>query len=83
MDELNDFIHVYEKAIEPNICEFLISLFDQVKDKYEEIDNDGKQKFTQFNLTENCKLNEEVNNVHNYLIHKTFEYKYRYIFFLN
>jgi hypothetical protein len=78
MDELNDFIHIYENAIEPNVCEFLINLFEQVPDKYEEIDNDGKQKFTQFNLTENCKLNDEVNNVHNYLIHKTFEYKNKY-----
>lgn len=78
MVELNDFIHIYENAIEPNVCEFLINLFEQVPDKYEQIDNDGQQKFTQFNLTENCKLNDEVDNVHNYLIHKTFEYKSKY-----
>ena len=78
MDELNDFIHIYENAIEPNVCEFLVNLFEQVSDKYENIDNNGEQKFTQFNLTENCKLTDEINNVHNYLIHKTFEYKDKY-----
>lgn len=78
MVELNDFIHIYENTIEPNICEFLINLYEQVSDKYERIENDEKQVFTQFNLTENCKLTEEVNTVHNYLIHKTFEYKNKY-----
>ena len=48
MDELQDFIHIYENALEPDICNFLIGLFDQVLDKHERLDNDGKPNFTQF-----------------------------------
>ena len=56
MDELNDFIHIYENALESNICDFLISLFDQVSDKHERYDNGGTPNFTQFNLTQNYKF---------------------------
>jgi hypothetical protein len=78
MGELSDLIHVYENALEEDVCDFLISLFDQVPDKYERIDGEGKQNFTQFNLTENSKLGDDVDSVHNYLIRKTFEYRNKY-----
>ena len=81
--ELNDFIKVYDDALEPNICNFLIDLFEQNVDKQERIKNDKKPNFTQFNLTENCKINEEVNAVHNYLISKVFEYKKQYYEFVD
>ena len=32
MVELNDFIHVYDSALEPDICEFLVSLFEQTSE---------------------------------------------------
>lgn len=83
MDELNDFIQVYENALEKNICDFLISLFDQVSDKHEKYDNNGKPNFTQFNLTENRELTEEVNKVHNHIIQNIFQYKDKYYEYVN
>lgn len=78
MDELNDFIQVYENTLEPDICDFLISLFDQALDKHERYDNEGKPNFTQFNLTENREISQEVNQVHNHIIKKIFEYRNKY-----
>jgi hypothetical protein len=83
MDELQDFIHIYENALEPDICNFLISLFDQVPDKQERHDNDGKPNFTQFNFTENRELTPEVNQVHNHIIKNIFEYRDKYYEFVD
>lgn len=78
MDELNDFIHIYENALEPDVCDFLVSLFNQVSDKHERHDNEGKPNFTQFNLTQHRELSSEVNQVHNHIIKKIFEYRDKY-----
>lgn len=78
MDELNDFIQIYEDVLEPDICDFLVNLFEQNQDKQEKIVNDRKPNFTQFNLTQNRELNEQVNQVQNHLIQKTFEYRNKY-----
>ena len=83
MDELNDFIHTYENSLELDICDFLISLFEQVPDKQERYENEGKPNFTQFNLTENRELTPEVNQVHNHIIKKIFEYRDRYYEFID
>lgn len=83
MDELNDFIHIYENALESNICDFLISLFDQVPDKQERHDNDGKPNFTQFNFTENRDLTSEVEQVHNHVIKNVFTYRDKYYEFVD
>lgn len=83
MDELNDLIHIYENCLEPNICDFLISLFDQVADKHERFNNEGKPNFTQFNLTENKEITSEVNQVHNHIIRKIFEYRNKYYEFVD
>ena len=83
MDELNDFIHIYENALESNICDFLISLFDQVPDKQERHDNDGKPNFTQFNFTENRDLTPEVEQVHNHVIKNVFTYRDKYYEFVD
>ena len=83
MDELKDFIQIYDDALEPNICDFLISMFEQVTDKQEKIINDRKPNFTQFNLTQNRELTEEVNQVQNHLIQKTFEYRNKYYEFVD
>jgi hypothetical protein len=83
MDELNDFIHIYENALESNICDFLISLFDQEPDKHERHDNDGKPNFTQFNFTENRDLTSEVEQVHNHVIKNVFTYRDKYYEFVD
>ena len=83
MVELQDLIHVHENSLEPNICDFLVSLFDQVPDKHERYDNNGKPNFTQFNLTENRNLTEEVNQVHTHIIKKIFEHRDKYYEFVD
>jgi len=83
MDELRDFIQVYDNVFDSNICNFLIAVFEQFQDKHEIIDNKDKQTFTQFNLTENREIAQEVNQVHNILIQKTFEYKEKYYEFVD
>jgi hypothetical protein len=83
MVELLDLIHVHDNSLEPNVCDFLISLFEQSSDKHERYDNDGKPNFTQFNLTENRNLTEEVNQVHNHIIKKIFEHRDNYYEFVD
>lgn len=78
MATLSNLIQVYDNVLEENICDFLINLFEQVPEKQQRVDNERKPNFTQFNLTENCNLNEEVTQVHNHLIHKTFDYRNQY-----
>ena len=78
MASLNDLIQVYDNVLEENICDFLINVFDQLPDKHEKIDNDLKPSFTQFNLTEYSKISDELNEVHNHVIRKTFEYRDMY-----
>jgi len=83
MDELNDLIHIYENALESEVCDFLISLFEQVPDKHERYENGGKPNFTQFNLTENRELSSDVNQIHNHIIKKIFEYRDKYYEFVD
>jgi hypothetical protein len=83
MDELNDFIHIYENALESNICDLLVSLFDQTSDKHERFENEGKPNFTQFNLTENKEISSEVNQIHNHVIKNVFTYRDKYYEFVD
>lgn len=83
MDELNDFIHIYENALESDICDFLVALFDQTLDKHERCENEGRPNFTQFNLTENRELTSEINKIHNRIISKIFEYRNKYYEFID
>ena len=83
MVELNELIHVYEDALESEICDFLVSLFDQTLDKHERYDDEGKPNFTQFNLTEHRELSSEVNQVHNHIIKKIFEHRDKYYEFVD
>jgi prolyl 4-hydroxylase len=81
--ELNDLIKIYDDVLDTNICNYLINLFEENVDKHERIENSKKPNFTQFNLTENCKITDEVNAIHNYLISKVFEYKKIYYEFVD
>ena len=78
MVNLNYFIQIYENTLEENVCDFLISLFEQFPEKQERVENERKPNFTQFNLTENCKVSEEVSQIHNHLIRKTLECRDEY-----
>lgn len=82
MVDLNDFIQIYEGSLEPHICDFLISTFDQYSNLHERHDNEGRPNFTQFNLTKNRDLTAEISNVHNHIIKKVIEYRdlyYEYV----
>jgi hypothetical protein len=83
MDCLVDLIKVYDNAIEKNICDILIDIFDTHEDKHDIIENDRKPNFTQLNLTEISTESEEITQVHNYLISKVFEYKKEYYEFID
>ena len=83
MDELNDFIHIYENALESDVCDFLVSLFEQTLDKHERFENEGKPNFTQFNLTENKEVSSEVNRIHNHAIKNVFTYRDKYYEFID
>jgi hypothetical protein len=78
MDELNDLIQIYENSLDVDVCDFLISLFEQLKDKHEIIESQGKPNFTQLNLTENRDLSSEVSTIHNHIIKKVIEYRDKY-----
>lgn len=78
MDELTDFIQVYDNALDDQVCDFLIDFFDQMTDLQERVENEGKPNFTQVNLTENCQISDHVNSIHNHLIKQTFEYRNKY-----
>lgn len=83
MVDLTDLIQVHENAIDPEICDFLITVFDQVSNLHERIDNEARPNFTQFNLTENSKVTNEVNSIHSHIIKKTFEYRDKYYEFID
>lgn len=78
MIRLNDLIHVYDDTLEPYVCNFLIDFFDKSESLHQPYLNDGCAKFTQINLTENYKSNEELIQIHTYIVKKIFEYKSKY-----
>lgn len=77
---LNDFVRVYDDALEEETCDFLIGFFDSNSDKHERIDEQSKPSFTQLNVTEHSK---EISHIHNLLIAKTFEYRNDYYEFVD
>jgi hypothetical protein len=81
--ELNDLIHVYDDVLDSSVCNTLIQLFESNLDKHERVEQDKKPNFTQFNLTANNELSEQVKNTHNFLISKVFEYKKKYYEFVD
>ena len=81
--ELNDFVHVYDDVLSEEACNFLISLFESSSDKHERVEADSCPNFTQFNLTQNCDISEQVQSIHSFLISKTFEYKKIYYDFVD
>jgi len=76
--ELRNFIHIYDNALKPDVCNFLINLFDQNSNKQERYDNEGKPNFTQFNFTENRELSLKVAQIHNLIIKNIFKYRDKY-----
>lgn len=78
MVNLNHFIKVYKNALEDNICDSLISIFDKNNFEHERFDNNGCPNFTQFNLTRNRNISSEISNMHDYITKKIIHYKNKY-----
>jgi hypothetical protein len=85
MVDLTELIQIYEGSLEPNICDALIDVYENIPipEKHERIENNSKPNFTQFNLTEHCNFNDEIAQIHNHLIGKTFEYRDLYYEFID
>jgi len=81
--ELNDFIHVYDDVLNSSICNSLIEIFETYSDKQERIENNKRPNFTQFNLTQNSNLTDDINQIHKFLISIVFEYKKKYYEFVD
>lgn len=77
MDNLNDLIQVYQDALGNDVCDFLISLFEEIKDKHDIINNE-QSSFTQLNLTKYRDLTPDISNIHNRIIKNIVEYRDRY-----
>jgi hypothetical protein len=76
--KLNDYIHVYDNALDLEVCDFLISFFEKNVNQQERCDNNGRPNFYQFNLTENRNLSSKVTGIHNHIVNKIFEYRNKY-----
>jgi hypothetical protein len=83
MVDILDFVRVYEDSLDESLCQDLIKKFYQLSDRHQRIENDRRPNFTQLNITEISKENEEINALHNILIKKTFEYKKDYYSFVD
>ncbi len=83
MDELLDLIHVHENVVDPSVCQFLIDTFENLSEKHELVSQNKKPNFTQFNLTENRDLSEQISNVHNLFIQQTIGYRDKYYEFVD
>ena len=64
--ELNDLIQIHEKTLEPNICNFLIELFETHSTN------------CVFNLTDNRDISDEVSEIHQNLIKIVIDAKQNY-----
>lgn len=72
MVNLSDLIVVYENALSPDVCDELISFFDNNTKYHEKIREGGVPNFTQLNLTRN---KTEQEHIHNHLIKTVFKYR--------
>lgn len=75
MGNIGDFVHVYPKVLPYEVCDELVSYFEENQEKHEKVDNGGYPNFTQLNLTQNRKSCEVI---HNLLVKTTLEYKQKY-----
>jgi hypothetical protein len=75
MVALNEFIQIHDNAIDGDVCDFLIELFEQNPSYHE---TEKSQYYSQFNLTDVRELSEEVNKIHNQLIRDVYKYRDEY-----
>lgn len=79
MDNVSSFIRIYDNALEPDVCNYLIKIFENNSKHCERIDNNRKPNFTQLNLTSLADKSEEFNYINNYISSRMAPYKDNYI----
>ncbi len=84
MDRLVDLIKVYDDALSNNACDYLINIFNNSVDHHEEIKNDRKPNFTQYNLTSNIDHENDIEKSkhHKSLIRDVYRYRDQYYDFI-
>lgn len=83
MDRLLDLIWIKENSLEPEICKYLIDLFENRSELHEKYENDRKPNFTQLNLTEISKENDELSGVHTHILKEVISLKKEYYKFID
>ena len=83
MVDLDDLIHIYENALDYEICDVLIATFDSASKHHESVSNEGKPNFTQFNLTENSDITDELIKIHKQIIRTVQHYRDVYYEFVD
>ena len=83
MDLLVDLIKVYEKALDFDVCDYLIDLFEKREKNHERLDNDRKPNFTQINLTEICKESTDIQDAHSIIVSSILNYKNEYYSYID
>jgi len=78
MDKLVDLIHVHDDVLTEEDCAFLIDYFEINSSKHERVDSDGTPNFTQLNITDFRKDNLKLDEMHNAILKKIFEYCEKY-----
>ena len=81
MDRLVDLIKVYDNALDSNVCEYLIELFENKEDVHERLENNRKPNFTQINLTEISEESPDVQDAHSIVLKSVLRYKKDYYCF--
>jgi prolyl 4-hydroxylase len=79
MDNASSFIRIYDNTLEPDVCNYLIEIFENNLKNWERIDNNRKPNFTQLNLTSLVDTSEEINYINNYISTRMNSYKEDYI----
>jgi prolyl 4-hydroxylase len=77
MANLNNFIHVYEHALNQKQCESLIDIFENNQKYQERVQkNYNRPSFTQVNLTSNLgSLGDDVKSLHDSIVKTVIEYR--------
>jgi hypothetical protein len=83
MVDIGELIHVYDNALDTDVCDSLIATFDESLENHEVVKGDGKPNFTQFNLTENSSATKELSKIHNNIIKKVQHYRDVYYEFVD
>jgi len=83
MDRLVDLIKVYDNALDSNVCEYLIELFENKEDVHERLENNRKPNFTQINLTEISEESPDVQDAHSIVLKSVLRYKKDYYSFID